>query len=321
MKLALAKRIILPLIVVLLSWPPLASSAPKPLVISINANIALYWPNFAADKYGFIAKEKVAYETVIVGNAAQQLQQLIGGSIDVAYTNCDLALKAKDKGGDVVIVGETVRTYPYTIMSAPDVHTAKDLEGKKVILPFKTSLLTIFLNRWLQENGADPARVDQVFDGATPNRYAALRNGIVSAAVVSQPFDFRAKKEGFNQYLSYSKLGDFAFVCAIVNRAWAQQNGDTLRAYFRGMSNAMAWLNDPANRSEAITLLAEVSKQPQHLVEQTYDYYFNEMKPYSPGLEIGQVGMQKLLDTLKETKDVSAHWTVKDFIDTSYLPK
>ena len=206
------------------TWTTPALGQTKPMVVSINANIGLYWPNFVADKYGFVSKEGVSYETVIVGDAAQQLQQVIGGSIDVAYTNCDLALKAKDKGGKVVIVAEAMRTYPYVIMSAANVRAAQDLKGKKAILPFKTSLLTVFLNRWLQENGVNPADVDEVFDGATPNRYAALRNGIVAAAVVSQPFDFRAKSEGFNPLLSYAKyLGDYAFTCAVVREECGHQ--------------------------------------------------------------------------------------------------
>ena len=74
---------------------------------------------FVADKFGFVTKENVRYETVVVGDAAQQLQQLIGGSIDVAYTNCDLALKAVDKGGKVVIVGEAMRTFPFTSCRLP----------------------------------------------------------------------------------------------------------------------------------------------------------------------------------------------------------
>jgi len=302
-------------------WCSAPAAQTKPMVVSINANIGLYWPQLAAEKYQEIKKGKVDYEMVVVGNAAQQLQQLIGGSIDVAYTNCDLAVKAKDKGGDVVIVGGAVNIYPYTIMSAANVRSPEDLRGKKVILPFKTSLLTVFLNRWLKENGVNPAEVDQVFDGATPNRYAALRNGIVSAAVVSQPFDFRAEEEGFNQYFSYAKLGEYAFTCAVVNRAWAERNADKLRAHLQEMSDVTAWLYDPANREAAVSVLVEVSKQPAPLVEKTYDYYFNEIKPFSKGMAVTRVGLQKLLDVLKETGDVSAKWKIEDFIDTSYLPK
>ena len=294
----------------------------KPIKVSINARIGLYWPNFVADKYGLVTKEQVNYETIIVGDAAQQVQQLIGGSIDIAYSNCELAFKAIDKGGNITIVGQLLHAYPFTVMSAPDVKSAQDLRGKKVILSFKNSFLTLFWNRWVADQGVKPEEIDQVFDGATPNRYAALRNGVVSAAAVSQPFDFRAKAEGFNRLLSYATyMGEYAFTCAIARTDWAKQNSEILRAYLRGMSNSVAWLYDPANREEAINLLTEVSKQPRELVADTYDYYFSEIKPFSKGLAIGDVGMQKLLDVLKENKDVRAERQVSEFFDRSYLPK
>lgn len=302
-------------------WSCAGFAQTKPVTVSINATIGLYWPNFVADKHGFVTKEQVRYETIVVGDAAQQVQQLIGGSIDIAYSNCELALKAIDKGANITIIGQLLHAYPFTVMSAADVKSAQDLRGKKVILSFKNSFLTLFWNRWVRDQGMKPEEIDQVFDGATPNRYSALRNGVVAAAAVSQPFDFRAKAEGFNRLMSYATyMGEYAFTCAIARKDWAKQNADTLRAYLRGMSNAIEWLYDPANKEAAVDLLAEVSKQPRPLVAETYDYYFGEIKPFTRKMAIGPVGMQKLLDALKENKDVRPHWKVEDFIDRSYLP-
>ena len=81
------------------------------------------------------------------------------------------------------------------------------------------------------------------------------------------------------------------------------------------MVNAVNWLYDPANKEKAIDLLTEVSKQPRPLVEETYRLYFTELKPFSPGLAIERAGVQKVLDVLKETKDVRGQWKVDDFID------
>lgn len=304
----------------LLAFGPLAFGQTKPIVASINANIGLYWPQLAANERQGSLPADSKFDMVLVGNAAQQLQQLVGGSLDIAYTNCDLAMKAKDKGGDVVIVGGAVNIYPYTIMSAPDVHQPKDLVGKKAILPFKTSLLTLFLNQWLQENGVDPSQVDEVFDGATPNRYAALKNGIVAAAVVSQPFDFRAKEEGFNKFFSYSKIGEFGFTCAVVNSGWAHENADKLRRHLKVMADITDWLYDPKNKDEAVAILTKVSKQPEPLVVETYDYYFNELKPFSKGMKVTKVGLEKLMGVLKDNGDIDKKWQMADFIDESYLP-
>jgi ABC-type nitrate/sulfonate/bicarbonate transport system substrate-binding protein len=255
-----------------------------------------------------------------VGEVAAEVQQVIGGSLDVAYTTCEVALKAIDKGADVTIIGETVRLYPYSIMSSPNIKTLADMKGKKVILAAQKDLLTAAWQKWVKENGGKPSDVDEIYDGATPNRYSALANGAAQAALVSQPFDFRAKSEGYVELLNYSSyLNDYAFVCAVARKDWGKKNPDLAKAYMRAMAKATAWLYDPANKEDAISVLAETSKQDRALITKSYDYYFGEIHPFSKGLVVEQGGMKKLLDTLKESGDIKGKWTYEQVVDSSYL--
>jgi ABC-type nitrate/sulfonate/bicarbonate transport system substrate-binding protein len=303
------------------AFMPSAAEA-KPVVVGVVAPIGLFWPNFAALKRGFFDKENVQADLIFVGEVAAEVQQVIGGSLDVAYTTCEVAVKAIDKGADIRIVGETVRVYPYSIMSSPTVKTMADMKGKKVILAAQKDLLTAAWQHWVRDQGGNPKDIDEIYDGATPNRYSALANGAASGALVSQPFDFRAKSEGYFELLNYSAyLKDYAFVCAAARTDWVKQNPDLAKAYFRAMSNATAWLYDPANKEDAISVLVEVSKQDRGLITKTYDYYFNEIHPYSKGLAVEPGGMQKLLDTLKESHDIKPDMTYEKVTDTGYLPK
>ncbi len=151
------------------------------------------WPGFIAAEKGFYRREGVELETVYVGNVANTVQQLVAGSFDVASSTFDTAIRAIANGGNAVMIGGAVTKYPYSIMTAPNVTTAADMKGKRVILPFPKDLLTIVWNRWLTEKGMRPEDVEQVYAGATPNRLAALSSGTVQAALLTQPFDFRAE--------------------------------------------------------------------------------------------------------------------------------
>ena len=91
------------------------------------------------------------------------------------------------------MIGGEVTKYPYSIMTAKSITKVADLKGHKIILPFNKDLLTIVWNRWVKEQGIDPKSIDQVYDGATPNRYAALTSNTVQATLLGQPFDFKAK--------------------------------------------------------------------------------------------------------------------------------
>jgi ABC-type nitrate/sulfonate/bicarbonate transport system substrate-binding protein len=298
-----------------------SQAADNKVEVGVVAPIGLFWPNFAAQKRGFFDKEKVQTELNFVGEVAAEVQQVIGGSLDVAYTTCEVAVKAIDKGADISIVGETVRVYPYSIMSSKNVKTMADMKGKTIILAAKKDLLTAAWDRWVSEQGGAVKDIDQIYDGATPNRYSALANGAASAALVSQPFDFRAKSEGYFELLNYSAyLKDYAFVCAVARKEWGKKNPDLAKAYFRAMSNATAWLYDPANKEDAIKVLVDTSKQDHALITKTYDYYFGDIHPFSKGLVVEPGGMKKLMDTLKESKDIKSQWTPEQVTDSSYLP-
>ena len=101
------------------------------------------WPSFIAAEKGFYRREGVELETVYVGNVANTVQQPVARSFDVASSTFDTAIRAIGNGGNAVMIGGAVTKYPYSIMTAPNVATAADMKGKRVILPFPKDLLTI----------------------------------------------------------------------------------------------------------------------------------------------------------------------------------
>src|SRR6476659_597325 len=219
------------------------------------------WPGFIAAAKGFYRREGVELETVYVGNVANTVQQLVAGSFDVASSTFDTAIRAIANGGNAVMIGGAVTKYPYSIMTAPDITTAADMKGKRVILPFPKDLLTIVWKRWLTEKGIRPEDVEQVYAGATPNRLAALVSGAVQAALLTQPFDFRAQAQGYRKLLDIGAFGkEYGFLTALARPQWLRDNPDTARGYLRALSAAVDWLYDPANRAEAIAILARETK-------------------------------------------------------------
>lgn len=69
----------------------------------------------------------------------------------------------------------------------------------------KDAISAYFL-KWLSEGGVSGSDTEIVYDGATPNRFAALTSGAVSATVLAQPFDLRASGDGYNKLLSVARI-------------------------------------------------------------------------------------------------------------------
>jgi ABC-type nitrate/sulfonate/bicarbonate transport system substrate-binding protein len=279
----------------------------RPVMIGQVAPIALFWPDFIAQQKGFYAAEGLDVESLFVGSVASAVQQTIGGSIDVSFTTAEVAIRAADKGGDIVIIGETLHKWPYSFMAAKDIKKPQDLKGKRVILSTPKQDLTILWEQWLRDNGMKPSDVEQVFDGATPNRYAALANGAVQAAVLSQPFDFRAISEGYTQLFetSFAKK-NYSFVVIAARGKWVHDNPEAARAVVRAIGHAIDWWYDAKNKEEAIDILQKVSKQDRALIEKTYIYYHDKVQPYSRDATLQGDGFENLLNMLTSMNEIKS---------------
>jgi NitT/TauT family transport system substrate-binding protein len=283
------------------------------------APIAASWPHFVAAEKGFYRSAGVAPEVTFVGNVANTVQQLVGGSFDFAFSTFDTAVRAIAKGGGTVMVGATVIKYPYSVMTAPSIATVADLKGKRIELPFKKDFLTVIWNRWVTEQGVDPATIDQVYDGATPNRFAALTTGTVQAAVLGQPFDFKAADQGDKKLLdigAYAK--GYGFIVILSRPEWLAAHRDAARAYLGALARAVDWIYAPANREEAIAILARGTKLDPDVAARTYDYYVKDLRPFSRNLAIPDSVVTTTVDTLVALGDIER--PNKSLMDLSYLP-
>jgi len=315
-------RVAAALACIALVLPATGASAQKKISDGQVSKTAPDWPNFIAAEKGFLRKHGVELETVYVGNVANTVQQLVAGSFDVASSTFDTAIRAVANGGGAVLIGGVVTKYPYSIMTAKDVRSAADMKGKRVILPFAKDLLTVVWNRWLKEQGMRPDDVEQVYAGATPNRFAALAGGSVQGALLTQPFDFRAAADGYRKLLDIGAYGkEYGFLTILARSQWLKDNPDTARAYLRAMSDAVDWLYDPANRDEAIAILAKSTQLDPAIATQTYDYYIKELQPFSRKLAIPPDIIPTTVKTLIELGDIKPDAVNVKYTDVSYLPQ
>jgi ABC-type nitrate/sulfonate/bicarbonate transport system substrate-binding protein len=279
------------------------------------------WPNFIAADRGFFRREGIEPETIYVGNVANTVQQLVGGSFDVASSTFDTAIRAVANGGNAVLIGGLVTKYPYSIMSTKDVTSAADMKGKRIILPFAKDLLAAVWNRWLTEQGLQPHDVEQVYAGATPNRFAALSGGSVQAALLTQPFDFRAAADGYRKLVDIGAYGkEYGFLTVLARPQWLRDNPQAARGYLKALSDAVDWLYDPANRDEAIAILARNTNLAPEIAKETYAYYIGELQPFSRKLAIPDAIVRTTAKTLVELGDIKPEATAMAYTDLSYLP-
>jgi ABC-type nitrate/sulfonate/bicarbonate transport system substrate-binding protein len=227
---------------------------------------------------------------------------------------------AVEKGADLAIVGEEVARPVYTILGQPSITSVAALRGQKVAVSDLKGGATWILLRTLDHYGVRESDIDIVPVGGTSARYAAMKNGAVAAGAMLQPDDFRAMDEGFTRLaVSSEAVKDYTFNSMTVQRAWAREHADELVRFLRAFSRAVDWIYDPANKEEAIAILAERSKQDEKYARLSYDLVVAQEHMYAEKGRIRPAGLQAVLELLAEIGEMSRPLpSIEKYVDTSY---
>ena len=85
-----------------------------------------------------------------------------------------------------------------------------------------------------------------------------------AASMLNPPFSILAERAGLRSLgLAVSMLGPYQATAGFVLRSWALANAATLERYIRAHVEGLRWALAPANREEAVTLLAERLESPR----------------------------------------------------------
>jgi ABC-type nitrate/sulfonate/bicarbonate transport system substrate-binding protein len=145
-----------------------------------------------------------------------------------------------------------------------------------------------------------------------------------SAAVLGPPFSFRAAAAGLKDMGAAAKaVGSYQSDGAFVMRAWANANSDTLVRYIRAYVEGRRWALDPANRAEAIQLLADRLKLSPEVAAQSYATATDPADPIAKDAKFDMAGFNNVL---KLRAEIEGQWGGKappaeKYIDLSFYEK
>ena len=169
-----------------------SSAAAAKITIAIGgAGCLCYLPTVLAEQLGEYRKAGVEIELVNFKGGSQALTAVIGGSADVVsgyYDHC-VNLAAKNQNLQAFVVYDR---YPGLVLGVSPKHTSeinsvKDLAGKKVGVSAPGSSTDFFLKYLLFKNGVSPDSVAVIGIGLDATAVAAMEQGTVDAAVMTDP--------------------------------------------------------------------------------------------------------------------------------------
>ena len=283
---------------------------------------AAFWPNFVATSLGLYAKEGIEVQPVIV-DPNVTVSTLIGGSAEISYADSTQLLLALEKGANLVAVGLSTDRQPYKLMAAPGIKTIADLKGKKIGAASAIDIYTYVLKQILRKADLDPDKdVEWVVGGGQNQRLAAAIGGAVQAGLFSPPSDAKLKGLGFTS-LAFTPdyYPNLTLSAETVRRDWAQQNGDTLRHLLAAEAGAVKWINEPANKAQAIDILVKAVNATPADAEDAYEAYIT--KHAWTDACIHQPGMVNVVKIMHETQQLKkiTEADVPKFADPQWCAK
>jgi ABC-type nitrate/sulfonate/bicarbonate transport system substrate-binding protein len=108
-----------------------------------------------------------------------------------------------------------------------------------------------------------------------------------------------------------------------VLRSWAEANAATLERYLAAYIESLRWVLNPANRAEAVALLAERLKIAADVAEATYDRAAEPVNGLAPDARLDMDGFRNVLALRAE---IQGAWGGKApdpnrYIDLSYYQR
>ena len=118
---------------------------------------------------------------------------------------------------------------------------------------------------------------------------------------------------------STSRRASTTLVLITVRRDWGREHADQLVRFLRAFRRLVDWLYDPANREEAIAVLAERTKQEDKYARQSYDLVVQQERMYAEQGRVRPGGLQAVLELLAEAGELSRPLpSPEKYVDTSY---
>lgn len=266
-----------------------------------------------AQKKGFLRDEGLEAEIILMrGNAP--VAGLVNGEIDYVVSIGPVVAAAM-RGVPVKVLACYVPGSQNFLLARPEIKSVKDLKGGTVAVgPFGGGP-HLMAKMIVKHYGLDPENdVKFLSTGAVESRFVAMKQGMATAAILSSPFDFLGKKEGFAiiarayELFSYPNGGLTASVKKIKERP------DEIKRMIKAGIKATRYIRQ--NREGTIQVMMDWLKTDKEMATAIYE---NTAKAFSTDGSIPEDGLRLVIEEAKSSAKLERNVSFTDVADISIL--
>lgn len=246
---------------------PAQKAPPTPLRITMGTPRGLFEAMSVelGKRRGILKEIGVDLDMQYTGGDVLNLQAVIGGQFLTADMGPGIVTAAAAGGADARIVGTNCTKTHFAIFAHPSITSVEQLQGKTIGGVAPGTAPNQAMAAWLKVKGVDPASVNFVNIGPTPEIYKSIVANKVQAGPAGADFLPAAKRDGLNVLTDYMS-GDIPGFFILSFAALAKNlDGNQREPLVRTLS-AWALMNrlyyDNRNKDEWVQLAGEINGQP-----------------------------------------------------------
>ncbi|HEY3151151.1 MAG TPA: ABC transporter substrate-binding protein [Candidatus Binatia bacterium] len=194
-----------------------------------------------AKEAGAFKKHGLEPQLILTPGGSLGFQAMMGGDVAMVMADGSAAVTSNLAGADVVIIASFLNTFPYSLISIPEVKTVDQLVGGKVAISRFGSATDVSVRMSLAKVGLNPDKDVTILQiGTQTTRFAALQSKQVQATIITPPFTLTARKQGYNTLIDMGQMNiPFELTALLTRRSYIKAQRETVLDVVTALSEAV----------------------------------------------------------------------------------
>ena len=300
---------------------PLTTAGAQPLKklnISYTATSPYQAVIVIAKEAGIFRKYGLDATLIFISGGSLGIQAMMSGEVPITQADGSASVGASAAGVDVVMFASFLNTFPYSLISLPEIKTVDQLKGAKIAISRFGSATDLSVKMALAKVGLNPERdVTLLQIGAQTARAAALQSKSVQATIITPPYTLTARKQGYNTLIDMAQLNiPYQLTALVSSRAYVKAHPEMISALVRASSEAIHFYKTQKEPSMKI-LSKYLQTNDREALEETYREVSLKAVPDKPYPTLA--GVQTIIDELAAKNPKLKSAKPEDFVDMSFV--
>ena len=301
-------------------FPFTAGAQPRKINIAYTATSPYQAVLIVAQEVGLFRKHNLDPTLVFTTGGSLGIQAMIGGDVAMTLSDGSSSVVSKLAGVDVLVIASLLNTFPYSLISLPEIKKVDQLKGAKIAVSRFGSATDLSVKMALAKVGLNAEKdVTLLQIGAQTARYVALQSRNVQATIITPPFTLTARKAGMQTLIDMSELNiPFQLTALLALRPYLKSNPDMVLAVIRTLSEAIHFYK--REKETTIKILGKYLKtDDREALEETHREIAVKSMPEKPYPTLP--GIKTILDETALRNPKAKGLKPEDFVDSSFVKK